>query len=272
MAPALSSATPPDGLAAGGMTAAVEGDDTPARLDHHGTERGAAGTAGPGSTGGPPSGEPPGQPPFDPGPVRVLGLGGSTRPGSASFALVRAALAMAAAVGAETRAADVGRLDLPLLEEGRAVADYPPAVGRLLAEARAADALLLCSPTYLGTLSGAMKNLLDFFSLLAGDDPPYLGGRPVGLLAFGGANAAHTLTALGHVAHALDALVVPTSVVVPGAAVDRARGAIVDPKIERRLRRMAAEVVDLGGRLRRPGARMAAPLPPRSAGDGDRIG
>jgi len=185
-------------------------------------------------------------------PVRLLGLGGSTRPGSASFALVRGTLAMAAELGAETRAVDVGETDLPLFREDCSAADRPPAVAWLLAEARAADALLLCSPTYLGTVSGAVKNLLDYLSLLGGDDPPYLGRRPAGLLAFGGANAAHTLTALGHVAHALDALVVPTSVAVPAWAVDTATATITDPKLDRRLRRMAAELVDLGARLRRP--------------------
>lgn len=187
-------------------------------------------------------------------PVRLLGLGGGTRPGSASFALVRAALATAAELGAETRAADVGVLDLPLLREGCPLADQPPAVAWLLAEARAADALILCSPTYLGTLSGAIKNLLDYLSLLGDDAPPYLAGKPVGLLAYGGANAAHTLTALGHVAHALDALVVPTSVAVAASAVDKETAEITDPKLDRRLRRMVAELIDLGARLRRPAA------------------
>lgn len=196
--------------------------------------------------------------------VRLLGLGGATRPGASSFVPVRAALAMAAALGAEGRAADVGVLDLPLFQEEWAGGAYPTAVGWLLAEARAADALLVCSPTYLGTVSGAVKNLLDCLSLLGGDDPPYLASKPVGLMAFGGANAAHTLTALGHAAHALDGLVVPTSVVVPGGAVDRERGAILDRKIERRLGRMVGEVVDLGGRLRRPAAGSSARAWPKA--------
>lgn len=161
---------------------------------------------------------------------------------------------MAAARGAETRAADVGVLGLPIFVPGRPVADSPPPLARLLAEARAADALLLCSPTYLGTISGALKNLLDYLSLLGDDDPPYLAGKPVGLLALGGANAAHTLTALGHVVHALDGMVAPTSVAVPGWTVDKGQGTIIDPKIAARIERMMGELVDLGARLRRPAA------------------
>jgi len=182
--------------------------------------------------------------------IRLLGVGGSTRAGAASFVLVRAALAMAAELGTETREADVGVLDLPLLREGMPLASYPSALPWLLAEARAADAFLFCSPTYLGTVSGAIKNLLDLLSFLGSDDPPYLAGKPVALLAVGGANAAHTITALWHAAHALDGVVTQTSAAVPAAAVDRANGVIVDPKIESRLRRLVGEVVDLAGRTR----------------------
>lgn len=185
-------------------------------------------------------------------PVRVLGIGGSTRRGSSSLAALTAALELAAAAGAETALADVRALGLPLYDEERALEDYPASLGRLLAEVRGADAFLLCTPTYLGTVAGAVKNALDALSFLAGDDPPYFGGKPVGLLALGGANAADALTALGHAARSLNGLVVPTAVVVPARAIDGGSGAIVDEAVRRRVGRMVGELVDLGRRLRRP--------------------
>ncbi len=183
-------------------------------------------------------------------PVRVLGIGGSTRWGSRSLAALRAALGLAEGMGAETALADVRALGLPLYDEDRPPAAYPAALAWLLAEARAADALLLCTPTYLGTVAGAMKNVLDALSFLADDRPPYLGGKPVGVMAFGGANAANAITALEQAARCLNGLVVPTAVVVPGRAVDGASGAVDDEGVGRRMGRMVGEVVELGGRRR----------------------
>jgi FMN reductase len=163
-----------------------------------------------------------------------------------------AALRLAAEIGAETTLADVRALDLPLFDEDRPLAAYPASLAWLLAEARAADAVLLCTPTYLGTVAGAMKNALDALSLLADDRPPYLGGKPVGVMAFGGANAANGLTALEQAARSLNGLVVPTAVAVPGRAIDGATGAVVDEAVGRRLGRMVGELVDLGRWLRQP--------------------
>lgn len=185
-------------------------------------------------------------------PLRLLGIGGSTRPGSLTLAALAAALGLAAAAGTQTRLVDVRALGLPLYEEGRALGDYPASLVDLLGEARRADAFLLCTPTYLGTMAGGMKNALDALSFLAGDDPPYLGGKPVGLLALGGANAADALTALAHAARSLNGLVVPTAVAVPPRSLDRERGGFADEAVERRVGRMVGEVVDLGRRLRRP--------------------
>ena len=184
-------------------------------------------------------------------PPRVLGIGGSTRRGSSSLAALAAALGLAAAAGAETALADVRALGLPLYDEDRALEEYPASLGWLLAEVRAADAYLLATPTYLGTVAGGVKNALDALSFLVGDDPPYFGGKPVGLLALGGANAADALTALGHAARCLNGLVVPTAVVVPARAIDGGSGAIVDEAVRRRVGRMVGEVVDVGRRLRR---------------------
>ncbi|MDP9364036.1 MAG: NAD(P)H-dependent oxidoreductase [Chloroflexota bacterium] len=195
-------------------------------------------------------------------PVRVLGIGGSTRRGSRSLAALRAALALAAEAGAETVLADVRALGLPLFDEDRDGTDDPASLGWLLAQARAADALVFCSPTYLGTVAGGVKNALDCLSLLAADDPPYLGGKPVGVMAVGGANAANAIEALGQAARSLRGLTVPTAVAVPERALDTA-GALADEAVRRRLGRMVGEVIDLGRRLRPDAAGTVLSAPAR---------
>ena len=67
---------------------------------------------------------------------------------------------------------------------------------------RAADSFVLCSPTYHGTITGAVKNALDALNFLderPGDTRrPDLGGRPMALMALGDGGAANVLTSLYH--------------------------------------------------------------------------
>jgi FMN reductase len=182
----------------------------------------------------------------------VLGIGGSTRRGSLSAAALAATLRLAEAAGARTTLATVRDLALPVANDDWTLADYPPSLAWLLAEVRAADALVLCTPTYYGTLSGAVKNVLDALIFLWDDDPPAFGGKPVALMAVGGHGAADAITGLHHATRALNGLSVPTVVTVPTAAIDPTTGDLRDDATRRRIDKMATELLDLGARLRRP--------------------
>ena len=171
------------------------------------------------------------------------------REGSKSLLTLEAALAMATGAGAQATLADVHALDLPMFRPGqdpRAI----PALAWLLAEVRAADALLLCSPTYHGTVSGAVKNALDALDALRVDEPRYLGGKVIGLMALGGGSAANAVNALHHAVRGLNGLTAPTVVTIPGNAVDPTTGTIRDEAVRLRMATMVAEVLDLTRRLR----------------------
>src|SRR5687768_11426743 len=154
------------------------------------------------------------------GPVRILGIGGSNRKGSKSLIALETALRLAEEAGAESVLADVRALGLPVFDPDRPRSEYPPTLDWLLDEAWRADGYLLCSPTYHGTVAGGVKNVLDTLDLLGDAVPPYFGGKPVGLLALGGASAMNTINALYHATRALNGLAMPTLVIVPGGAVD----------------------------------------------------
>lgn len=181
-------------------------------------------------------------------PIRVLGIGGSTRQGSKSLVLLQSALRELTEAGAETTLADVRELDLPIYDDDRPLASYPPSLHALLAAARDADAFIFCSPTYHGTVSGAVKNALDALNFLYDDEPRYLGGKPVALLALGGGGAANVLNSLHHAARALNALTIPTTVIASGRAIQDGR--VLDDAVTQRLRAMASELIDLTIRLR----------------------
>ena len=116
---------------------------------------------------------------------------------------MRAALEAAARLGCETRA--FGGPDLPQaffsVESGERCA---PA--RALIEAlRGADGVIIASPGYHGSISGLVKNALDYVEDLSGDTRPYLDGRAIGLIvtANGPQALGSTLAALRSIAHAL---------------------------------------------------------------------
>ena len=197
-------------------------------------------------------------------PVRVLGIGGSMREGSMSLVLLKCALNLAASAGAETSLADVRALNFPLYnsdvsldahpmyedETATQEAEQPSSVHSFLTAVRAADALLICSPTYHGTISGAVKNALDYLEFLSRDTPRYLGGRVVGLLGMGGAGAMNVLNAAYHTMRTINGLVVTTTAIVPKNALDGDTLTITDAALRDRVAAMTREVVDLASLTR----------------------
>jgi FMN reductase len=187
--------------------------------------------------------------------IRIVGLGGGMRPTSRSLAALKEALALAEAQGAETRLLSVYEMQLPIY---RPDFDSPacygeaatPAIEQLLESARWADGMIWASPSYHGSLSGAVKNALDYIQFLANDSPSFLYGKTIGMIATGaGAIAAvNTLTQLNQVAHALRAQVVPLAVPITGVGRAIEDGKLTDPQFRQRLEMLVKELVTLAGR------------------------
>jgi FMN reductase len=119
--------------------------------------------------------------------LKIVGLGGSLRAASYSTAALRAGLSIAADKGAITELLDLRELNLPVYLPDAAIEEYPAdaqaAISRLVAAFRSADVMLWATPTYHGSMSGALKNAIDYMQLLARDPAPYLQGRAVGLVS-----------------------------------------------------------------------------------------
>ncbi|WP_336084267.1 NADPH-dependent FMN reductase [Nocardia sp. SSK8] len=91
--------------------------------------------------------------------TRILLISGSTRDGSTNTAALRTVAALAPP-GIDTHLYP-GLRELPAFVPGADPEDFS-AVAALRAELAAADAVLVCTPEYAGTLPGSMKNLLDW--------------------------------------------------------------------------------------------------------------
>ena len=94
--------------------------------------------------------------------LKVLGVSGSMREGSHSTRAIGVVLDAAREHGAETRLIDLRVLDLPMYRPRGAAIETE---GVLLASEGVnwADAFVLASPDYHGSMSGAMKNFLDYY-------------------------------------------------------------------------------------------------------------
>ena len=93
--------------------------------------------------------------------VKILGVSGSMRERSRSGRALKIVLEAAAAQGAEVRTIDLNALDLPMYRPD----DTPDTEAVRAAEEAVnwADCFVLSSPDYHGSMSGAMKNFLDYF-------------------------------------------------------------------------------------------------------------
>ncbi len=173
----------------------------------------------------------------------IVGLGGSLRHRSKSRAALQQALAGAAAAGAETRLLDLRVLDLPMYDPDD---DAPgEAAAQLIESCYLADGLIWSSPLYQGTISGALKNALDWLHGLGQRDPPYLHDKVIGLIsAAGGTQGLQAINTMEFAVRALRGWAVPY--VVPLASADRvfeASGRIKDESVQGQLSMLGREVV-----------------------------
>ena len=90
----------------------------------------------------------------------VLGVAGSIRQGSYSTRSLKIALEYAKKQGAEVRLLDLNRVVLPLYDPSAPASKEVEHTTEAIAWA---DAVILASPDYHGSMSGALKNFLDYF-------------------------------------------------------------------------------------------------------------
>lgn len=174
------------------------------------------------------------------------------REGSSSLGALRRALDAAEDAGARTELVDLREYDLPMYEPGRALEECGEDVGRFVEALRGADAVILSTAAYHGTLAGVTKNALDYAQFLARDERPYLDGRVVGLISTAGGElaGARSIDALVHAVHALRGVVAPLTVAIPRSwRRSDEKGNITDDTYGARLEKLGRLVVELAERL-----------------------
>ena len=175
----------------------------------------------------------------------IIGIGGTTRAGSSTEKALRFALRVAEEGGATTS----GFFGPELAELPMYAPENPgrtEGARRLAEELRKADGIIVASPGYHGSVSGLVKNALDYVEDLRDDDRSYFDGLAVGCIATGAGWQAivATLQQLRTIAHALRGWPTPL-----GAAINSTQkvfgedGDVVDERSRFQLETVAREVL-----------------------------
>ena len=144
----------------------------------------------------------------------IVGLGGTPRPGSSSERALALSLQAAAEEGADTLLISGAALMLPMYFPS--TSERTPEAHHLIEAFRRCNGIIISTPAYHGSLSGLIKNALDYTEDLRTDPRVYFDGLAVGcIVCAGGWQAAgQTLAALRAIAHALRGWPTPLGVML----------------------------------------------------------
>lgn len=182
----------------------------------------------------------------------IVAVGGTLRPGSSTEKAMRHVLDILERAGARTKLITGTALELPMYQPENP--ERTEAARDLVAHLALADGIILGSPGYHGSISGLIKNALDYAEDLRTDARPYFSGRAVGCIATAGGwpGAVNTLGALRDIVHALRGWPTPL-----GAAINSSEhvfdegGKCLVTRVSQMLELIAGEVIGFIGKRTR---------------------
>jgi len=175
---------------------------------------------------------------------RIVALGGNATAGGSAERLLHYALARCEVYGADVMLFAGEAIDFPLYAPHRS--ERCSKARALLEALRDADGIIVASPAYHGTVSGVVKNALDYVQDLVSDAQPYFDGRAVGLIAVAGGwqAAGSTLATLRSITHALRGWPTPLGVTANSSQpLFDSDGVVADRGISGQLDILAQQVV-----------------------------
>ena len=183
--------------------------------------------------------------------VSVVAFAGSLRRKSLNRGLIRAAVEVAPA---DVSITVVELNDLPMYDADHDGPASPPAVVAFRRAIVAADALLIATPEYNYSVSGFLKNAIDWASRKPSqDEPPALQGKPAAIMGAGGRFG--TVRAQAHLRYILlhnDLKLVNKPEVMIARAWEHfdADGNLVDDVMRGQVRELVTALADWTRRLR----------------------
>lgn len=171
--------------------------------------------------------------------VKVVGISGSLRTDSYSTKALYLAAERVKNLGADVEVLDLKAMNLPFCDGGSDYPDYPD-VEVLRTAVATADALILSTPEYHGSVSGVIKNALDLMSF------DQLSDKVTGFISvLGGQSNSNALNDMRVIMRWVHAWTIPEQIAIGQAwkAFDES-GNLVDEKLSQRLDEFAKSLVE----------------------------
>ena len=186
---------------------------------------------------------------------KIVAFAGSLRRESFNRQLIEIACELAQDAGAEVTAVDLADYRLPVFDQDLETAEGPPETAKALKQLMiASDALLIASPEYNSSVTGVLKNTIDWVSRPSENEPMLAAfrGKVAAIVAAspGALGGLRGLTHLREILGNLGMLVLPDQLAVAQAhqAFDQA-GRLADQKQSARLEQIVGRLVEVAGQL-----------------------
>ncbi|MBS4168502.1 NADPH-dependent FMN reductase [Parachlamydia sp. AcF125] len=177
--------------------------------------------------------------------MKIMGISGSLRAHSKTSLVLKIALEKTKNWGGIPQLIELRHLNLPFCQGEKEYENYPD-VAALRKSFKTADGIILATPEYHGSISGALKNALD---LLHEND---MEGKVVALISvLGGEMSTNALQTMRMICRHLHAWVIPDQLAIPYSfqAFD-AQGNLLDVDMEARIERLVQNFVKAIQKLR----------------------
>jgi len=185
---------------------------------------------------------------------KIIALSGSLRSESLNQKLVTIAAEGAKKAGAEVQLINLADFNIPLYSEDLEAEGTPSSVNDLKHLFAQADGILIASPEYNGSISGVLKNALDWLSRPSNtaDIGSAFQGKIAAIMATspGGLGGLRGLNHLKDVLFNLGVLVYPNQIAVPSAyQAFNAEGRLNDSDMQQNVERLGADIEGLAAKI-----------------------
>ena len=187
--------------------------------------------------------------------AKILGFAGSLRRESFNKRLVRVAATGARDAGADVTVIDLADYPLPIYDADlEAEQGLPENVMKLKELFHDHDALLIAAPEYNGSITGVLKNTIDWVSRPADNEPPLFSfvGKVASLMAAspGALGGMRGLVHVRAILSGIRVIVLPNQIAVPKAHEVFHGDTLTDERRRAAVEALGAELAETARRLR----------------------
>ena len=173
--------------------------------------------------------------------MKIVGIAGSMNSNnSTTKQAVAIVLDAAKAAGADIEMIHLADWNLPIYDDREDATTYPEIVHRFVQKISEADGLVIGSPEYHGTITGALKNAIDFL------EGRHLRDKQVALIGVAGGSmgATNTVNTLQLIMRNLHAWPLPASPSIPSAYnAFTSEGKLKDERLQARMESLGQQLV-----------------------------